>query len=161
MKVDKSGWKWIRYQQCYQHLWCIFLPFLLLTFLTLAHSWSALVSSGSEWRIPFAGQKRLHGKHLHFFWNVQPYFFHFYFVDYNSFYFYIFFTFGPSPSQHLITLVTSGWEWVIVGCQDSFCWTDNASSSPLASTYQPSLPLPSSAFGSDLKKITNHCRHWQ
>ena len=37
----------------------------------------------------------------------------------------------------------------MLGCQDSFCWTDKVSSSPLAST---NLPLPSSAFGSDQKK---------
>ena len=62
-------------------------------------------------------------------------------------------------SQHLITLVTSGWEWVMVGCQPAqHCPTDKASSLTL---HHPAFPCQPRLSGQTWKKITNHCRPWQ
>ena len=59
---------------------------------------------------------------------------------------------SPSPGQHLITLVTSGWEWVMCGCQVCSSRPTDKASSPVIAT----LPLPTcSAFGSAAKNFTH------
>ena len=59
---------------------------------------------------------------------------------------------SPSPGQHLITLVTSGWEWVMCGCQVCSSRPTDKASSPVIAT----LPLPTcSAFGSAAQNFTH------
>ena len=66
-----------------------------------------------------------------------------------------FFLWG-SPGQHLITLVTSGWEWVMCGCQVCSSRPTDKASSPAIAT----LPLPTcSAFGSAAQNFT-HFAHF-
>ena len=59
---------------------------------------------------------------------------------------------SPSPGQRLITLVTSGWEWVMCGCQVCSSRPTDKASSPVIAT----LPLPTcSAFGSAAQNFTH------